>query len=137
MKKVLAFIVLLFCIVSCNTVKEPIKIKFINSTQEVTLFYSKKMNTISVVSLPFDIEMTNSSSEKKAFRNFTYRYGSELKGNPIQLYLFDNKNLVKQSFSEDKYINSKKTNKYLIRSKHFIDTISKGMTHLHISTHFN
>lgn len=122
MKKVLAFIVLLFCLVSCKTVKEPIKIKFINSTEEVTLFYSKKMNTISVVSLPFGIEMTNLSSEKKAFRNYTYRYGSQLKGNPIQLYLVADDGFIKQNFSEDKYINSKKTNKYLIRSKHFIDT---------------
>lgn len=122
MKKVLFVIILLFCIISCKTVKEPVKIKFNKSNQQVTLFYSKKMNTVSVISLPFDLEITNPSYEKKAFRNYTYKYGNILKGNPIKLYLVNNKDLVKQSFSKSKYISSKKTNKYLIKSKHFIDT---------------
>ncbi|SEA60866.1 hypothetical protein [Bizionia paragorgiae] len=122
MKKKLTLIILLFYIVSCKTSKEPVKIKFTNSTQEVILFYSKKMNTVSVISLPFDIEIINSYSEEKAFRNYTYNYGNQLKGNPIQFYLVDNKELIKQSFSEEKYIDSKKTNKYLIKSKHFVDT---------------
>ncbi len=122
MKKILTLVMLFFCLASCKTKKQHIDIKFSKSNQEVTLFYSEKMNTVSVISLPFDVEVTNPSFEKKAFRNYTYKYGNQLKGNPIKLFLIDNNELIKQSFSKEKYINSKTTNKYLIQSKHFVDT---------------
>ena len=121
MKKIL-IVIIFSCLLNCNSTKQKINIKFSNSTQEVTLFYSKRMNTISVISLPFNLEVTNQSSKKEAFRNYTYKYGNKLKGNPIKLYLMNNNKFAKQSFSKQKHIDSKRTNKYLITSKHFIDT---------------
>ena len=59
-------------------------------------------------------------NSKKGFRNYTYKYGSDLKGNPIQLYLITENAYVKQSFSEIKHIDRK--NQYLIKTKHFVDT---------------
>ena len=121
MKKILV-LVIFSCLICCKTTEEPVEIKFSNSSRKVTLFYSKKMNTVSVISLPFNIKITNPSYEKKAFRNYTYEYGNQLKGNPIKLYSIQDNKLIKQSFSKNKYINSQKTNEYLIKSKHFIDT---------------
>ena len=107
---------------SCKTVNEPIKIKFSESNEEVTLFYSKKMNAIWAISLPFNVEITNPSSEEKAFRNYTYNYGNQLKGKAMKMYLINNETLLKQSVSNVKFINVKSSERYLITSKHFVDT---------------
>lgn len=106
---------------SCKTVNEPIKIKFSESNEEVTLFYSKKMNAIWAISLPFNVEITNPSSEEKAFRNYTYNYGNQLKGKAMKMYLINNETLLKQSVSNVKFINVKSSERYLITSKHFVD----------------
>ncbi len=105
---------------SCKTVNEPIKIKFSESNEEVTLFYSKKMNAIWAISLPFNVEITNPSSEKKGFRK--YKYYNELKGKAMKMYLINNETLLKQSVSNVKFINVKSSERYLITSKHFVDT---------------
>ncbi len=119
LKKVLIF----FCLISCSTSKESCVVKIKESNQQVTLFFSNKMSTVSVISLPFNLNIKNTNSSRKSFRNYTYNYGNQLKGNPIKLYLNDENRLIKQSFTKIKYIEGNATNKYLIKSKHFIDTL--------------
>jgi len=80
------------------------------------------MNAIWAISLPFNIEITNPSSEKKGFRNYKYKYSNELKGKAMKMYLIKDETRLKQSVSKVKYIDVKSSEKYLITSKHFIDT---------------
>ncbi len=122
MKKILTLIMLFFYLVSCKTTKELVEIKFSKSNQEVTLFYSKKMKTISVISLPSEISIKNPSYKEKSFLNYKYIYGNSLKGNSMKLYLVEKEKLLKQSVSKVKYIDAKSSKKYLITSKHFVDT---------------
>ncbi len=122
MKNILPIILLLTCLVSCKTTNKPVKIKISESNGEVTLFYSKKMNAIWSISLPFNIEITNPTSQKKGFRNYKYRYHNALKGKAMKMYLIKKEKLSKLSVSKIKYIDEKSSQKYLITSKHFIDT---------------
>ncbi len=110
-------------VLSCNTIKQEIQIKQFESKKEITLWYSKKMKTISVISIPIQTEITNFFSKKITFLNYKYIYGNKLKGNPMKMYLVKNNKLIKQSISRKKPINAKSSKQFLIYTKHFVDTV--------------
>ncbi|WP_348721691.1 hypothetical protein [Tenacibaculum sp. 190130A14a] len=78
------------------------------------------MKTISVVSFPIAISIINNSSSDKHFLMFGYKYGR--KGNPINMYINKSEKLIRQSVSSKKSLSSNSTQKYLIYTKHFVDT---------------
>ncbi|OEK08609.1 hypothetical protein A8C32_03935 [Flavivirga aquatica] len=122
MKQILVLIIITFCLVNCSSTKESIKVEVHESNQDIILFYSKKMNAIWAISLPFNVEIINTFSEDNAFLNYKYMYGSELKGKAMKMYLIEEERLLKQSISKIKYIEAKSSKEYLVRSKHFVDT---------------
>ncbi len=129
MKKTLIFITII-CYISCNAPKESIKIDFINSTNEITLFYSKKMKAIWAISFPMNINIDCSKSKNNSFRNYSYKYGNNLKGKGMKLYSVENDKFIKQDFTKIKILKKDKKNKFLIISKHFIDTTKSNSIYL-------
>lgn len=126
MKKILLFVLVVICLANCNSTKQALKIKSIKSEHDVTLFYSKKRKTITFISLPSEIIIENPSTKKKSFTDYWYIYGNKSKGNFISLYLIENEKLTKQSISKIKHIEGNSSKKYLITSKHFVDTTKFG-----------
>ncbi len=122
MKRILLLVLVVLSLANCNSTKQPLKAKVIKSNEDITLFYSKKMKTIWAISLPIYTKISNPSSERKAFLHYKYIYGNELKGKAMKLYLIEKEKLLKQSVSKVKYIDAKSSKKYLITSKHFVDT---------------
>ena len=121
MKKILILITTI-CYISCNTSKESMKIDFIKSTNEITLFYSKKMKATWAISFPMNMNLDCSKSKNNSFRNYSYKYGNSLKGKAMKLFSIENGEFIKQKFTKIKILKKDKKNKFLIISKHFIDT---------------
>lgn len=126
MKKITLFILAVLCLANCNSTKQALRVKANKSEYDITLFYSKKRKTITFISLPSEIIIENPSTKKESFTDYRYIYGNKSKGNFISLYLIENEKLTKQSISKIKYIEGKSSKKYLITSKHFVDTTKFG-----------
>lgn len=120
--KTIKILIIISFFFSCNQDENPIEISSYRSNEKVTLFYSAKMETISVISIPINLKIENNSNENQIFRNYNYKYGNKQKGNSVNIFLNNDNKLIRQGFTDMKVIESHDNNSYLIRTKHFVDT---------------
>jgi len=88
------------------------------------------MKAIWAISFPINMNLDCSKSKNNSFRNYSYKYGNNLKGKEMKLYSVENGEFIKQDFSKIKILKKNKKNKFLIISKHFIDTTKLNSIYL-------
>ncbi|MFL0151760.1 hypothetical protein V2632_10790 [Tenacibaculum maritimum] len=121
MKKyiILASLILL---ISCKA-KTPIVKLTTSDKYEVVLITDEKLKNFWAISFPFEIEITNDSYKDKGFTYYKYYYSRSSKYNRGILYLIDKNKLIKQGIGQIKKIGVYSKKKYVMYSKHIIDTL--------------
>ncbi|OEK08607.1 hypothetical protein A8C32_03925 [Flavivirga aquatica] len=117
-------IIFLFLFIACGKIKkETVKIALQETNFPVYAILSNDTNRIVRVCFPKEIKIENISSSEKSFIKINYKYNSISTpiGNFIKLYKNKNEVLEKISNNKKKNILSKKAEKYILYTVHYID----------------
>lgn len=121
MKKVIIIYLICLLLGSCCQSEKKTSINQVSTNQMVFLNYSKKMNTIWAINVPFKIEIKNGTSSRIQLVGYEYMYGNKMKGTFSKMYEFIDTQL-KEINLKTEGIDPLKSKQYIVYSKHFVDT---------------
>lgn len=121
--KIYYFIVILL-LFNCktNTATKPV-LKQLKTDKPVTLHIDNSTNNISVVEIPIQVLLENSTSKPYDLIIYNYHYGNTYGGAKPLLYEAKDKTLKIFNFSKNNTIRSGESKKLLLKTQHYIDTL--------------